>query len=131
MGIRHPCPIHRTVLRRRALLPLRPPGRPAAGRTLPHRCAGRHLTHGPSIHGPSTHTAKDTTVTNPFENNNAPYFVLRNAEGQHSLWPASVDVPEGWDTVFGEAGRQECLDYVESSWTDMRPKSLADAMADS
>lgn len=70
-------------------------------------------------------------MTNPFENNNAPYFVLRNAEGQHSLWPASVDVPEGWDTAFGEAYRQECLDYVESSWTDMRPKSLADAMADS
>ncbi|MFJ6381726.1 MbtH family protein [Kitasatospora sp. NPDC092039] len=68
-------------------------------------------------------------MTNPFENNNAPYLVLRNAEGQHSLWPASVEVPAGWDTVFGEAGRQECLDYVEGNWTDMRPKSLVEAMA--
>ncbi|MET8544163.1 MbtH family protein [Kitasatospora sp. NPDC004799] len=68
-------------------------------------------------------------MTNPFENNNAPYLVLRNAEGQHSLWPASVEVPAGWDTVFGEAGRQECLDYVEGNWTDMRPNSLIQAMA--
>ncbi|GAA3035162.1 MbtH family protein [Kitasatospora sp. NPDC006786] len=68
-------------------------------------------------------------MTNPFENNDAPYLVLRNAEGQHSLWPASVEVPAGWETAFGEAGRQECLDYVEANWTDMRPKSLVEAMA--
>jgi MbtH protein len=68
-------------------------------------------------------------VTNPFENDSAPYFVLRNAEGQHSLWPASVDVPEGWETVFGQAERAKCLEYVETTWTDMRPQSLVDAMA--
>jgi MbtH protein len=31
-------------------------------------------------------------------------------------------------TVFGEAGRTECLDYIERAWTDMRPKSLIEAM---
>jgi MbtH protein len=72
---------------------------------------------------------KDSLVMNPFEDPDANYLVLVNDEGQHSLWPIFADVPEGWKTVFGEAGRQECLDYIEKSWTDMRPKSLIEAMA--
>lgn len=67
--------------------------------------------------------------TNPFEDNEASYYVLVNDEGQHSLWPAFAEVPDGWRIVFGEDGRAECLDYVERTWTDMRPKSLRLAMA--
>ncbi|MEU4096155.1 MbtH family protein [Streptomyces sp. NPDC026673] len=70
-------------------------------------------------------------MTHPFEDPSAPCFVLSNEEGQHSLWPARADVPEGWDIVFGEAARQECLDYVERSWVDMRPRSLVAAMEES
>lgn len=67
-------------------------------------------------------------TTNPFEDDNARYLVLVNDEGQHSLWPVFAGVPSGWNVVFGEADRQECLDYVETHWTDMRPKSLIEAM---
>jgi len=67
-------------------------------------------------------------VTNPFEDPDASFVVLVNDEGQHSLWPVLVDVPDGWRVVFGEAGRQECLDFIEGSWTDMRPKTLIEAM---
>ncbi|WP_269756645.1 MbtH family protein [Amycolatopsis aidingensis] len=67
-------------------------------------------------------------MTNPFDNPDGSFFVLVNDENQHSLWPAFAEVPAGWTVVFGEAGRQECLDYVEENWTDMRPKSLAEAM---
>ena len=63
-------------------------------------------------------------ATNPFEDPEAKYFVLINDEGQHSLWPVFADVPDGWEVVFGEDGRQECLDFIEKNWTDMRPKSL-------
>ncbi|MFD0200428.1 MbtH protein [Saccharothrix carnea] len=66
--------------------------------------------------------------TNPFEDENGTYFVLVNDENQHSLWPHFIAVPDGWRVVFGEASRQECLDHVEANWTDMRPKSLIDAM---
>ncbi|MEV4147081.1 MbtH family protein [Amycolatopsis sp. NPDC049691] len=69
-------------------------------------------------------------MTNPFEDPDGTYLVLVNAENQHSLWPESVDVPAGWTVAFGPAARQECLDHVEANWTDMRPKSLADAMDD-
>jgi MbtH protein len=66
---------------------------------------------------------------NPFDDENGQFYVLVNGEEQHSLWPSFVPVPAGWRVVFGEQSRQECLDYVDSHWTDMRPKSLREAMA--
>jgi MbtH protein len=66
-------------------------------------------------------------VTNPFEDADARYFVLVNDEGQHSLWPIFADVPDGWEVIF-EDGHRECLDFIEKSWTDMRPRSLIKAM---
>jgi MbtH protein len=68
-------------------------------------------------------------MTNPFDDDEAKFFVLVNDERQHSLWPVFADVPHGWTIVHGEDSRQNCLAYIEQSWTDMRPKSLADAMA--
>ena len=67
-------------------------------------------------------------ATNPFEDDDANYFVLINDEGQHSLWPVFADVPDGWEVIFGEDKRQECLDFIEKNWTDMRPNSLIRAM---
>lgn len=67
--------------------------------------------------------------TNPFDDENGRFFVLVNEEQQHSLWPAFAGVPAGWDIAFGESSRQECLDYVEQNWTDLRPRSLREAMA--
>jgi uncharacterized protein YbdZ (MbtH family) len=70
--------------------------------------------------------------TNPFDDEDGSFYVLINDEEQYSLWPAFAEVPAGWRIVHGEAGtpnRQSCLDYVEEHWTDMRPKSLRDAMA--
>lgn len=68
-------------------------------------------------------------MTNPFEDDSAPYIVLVNDEGQHSLWPTFAAVPDGWNVVFGAASRKECLDFIERNWTDLRPKSLIEAMA--
>jgi len=35
-------------------------------------------------------------MTNPFEDENGIYHVLINDEGQYSLWPSFIDVPDGW-----------------------------------
>ncbi|MEU0407410.1 MULTISPECIES: MbtH family protein [Streptomyces] len=67
-------------------------------------------------------------MTNPFEDADGRYLVLVNDEGQHSLWPSFVEVPAGWTVAFGESDREACLEYVEKNWTDMRPKSLIEAM---
>ena len=63
-------------------------------------------------------------MTNPFEEPDGVFLVLGNDEGQHSLWPAAIAVPAGWNPLFGEADRQACLDYIDEFWTDMRPRSL-------
>ncbi|OBK21745.1 protein mbtH [Mycobacterium asiaticum] len=61
---------------------------------------------------------------NPFDDDSRTFLVLVNSEGQHSLWPSSIDVPAGWDVAFGTDTRSNCLDFVEQNWTDMRPASL-------
>jgi|HubBroStandDraft_6_1064221.scaffolds.fasta_scaffold4648228_1 MbtH protein len=68
-------------------------------------------------------------MSNPFDDDTARFVVLVNDEGQYSLWPVFAHVPPGWTVVYGENDRRGCLAYIEASWTDMRPRSLADAMA--
>jgi MbtH protein len=52
------------------------------------------------------------------------YKVLVNDEEQYSLsredWP---DAP-GWRETGKNGTREECLEYVNQVWTDMRPLSL-------
>ncbi|WP_327179563.1 MbtH family protein [Streptomyces sp. NBC_01335] len=67
-------------------------------------------------------------MTNPFDDQDGTFLVLVNDENQHSLWPQFADVPEGWTVAHGPDTHPACLEYVEQSWTDMRPRSLADAM---
>ncbi|MFF5566850.1 MbtH family protein [Streptomyces sp. NPDC012623] len=65
---------------------------------------------------------------NPFDDPGAEFLVLVNDEGQHSLWPVFADVPGGWDVAHDKDTREACLAYIEENWTDMRPKSLIEAM---
>lgn len=67
-------------------------------------------------------------MTNPFEDENGVFHVLVNEEGQHSLWPSFVPVPQGWTIVHESASRTACLDYINKNWTDMRPKSLIEEL---
>ncbi|MGK4585532.1 MbtH family protein [Kitasatospora sp. HPMI-4] len=69
-------------------------------------------------------------MANPFEDPDTTYLVLVNHENQHSLWPAFAEIPAGWTTTHGPTTRQSCLDHIETTWTDMRPTSLIQAMAD-
>lgn len=77
----------------------------------------------------ASHERTEEAMTNPFEDENAKYLVLINDEGQYSLWPAFIDVPQGWSIVHEADTRQCCLDYINQNWTDMRPKSLVKDMA--
>jgi MbtH protein len=67
-------------------------------------------------------------MANPFEDQDGEFLVLVNSEGQHSLWPEAIAVPQGWNVVFGKRERAACLEYVQEHWTDMRPLSLVRAM---
>lgn len=54
--------------------------------------------------------------------------VLVNVEEQYSIWPADRDLPPGWTEVGVQGTKAHCLDYIETVWTDMRPRSLRDWM---
>jgi uncharacterized protein YbdZ (MbtH family) len=60
---------------------------------------------------------------NPFDNPEGSFLVLVNDEEQHSLWPSSMTVPDGWRIAHDSDTRQACLDYIEENWTDLRPRS--------
>lgn len=66
----------------------------------------------------SNNGQEDTTI----------YAVVMNDEEQYSIWPAHRDVPLGWRKVGKEGLKDDCLRYIEEVWTDMRPKSLREAM---
>lgn len=60
-------------------------------------------------------------MTNPFDDPDATYLALVNAQGQYSLWPAFAQVPAGWTIAHGEATRQECLDHIDGAWSVRLP----------
>ncbi|MFJ9566860.1 MbtH family protein [Streptomyces fuscichromogenes] len=67
-------------------------------------------------------------MSNPFDDPDVRFLVLVNGEGQHSLWPEFTEVPGGWTIVFGVSDRASCIEYINTNWTDMRPRSLAAQM---
>jgi MbtH protein len=67
-------------------------------------------------------------LTNPFEDDSAKYVVLINDERQYSLWPETIEIPQGW-TACSAGTRQECLAWIDANWTDMRPQTLVQRMA--
>jgi len=77
---------------------------------------------------PQRRVSKEDDVTNPFEDENGVYHVLVNDEGQHSLWPSFIAVPQGWTIIHKSDSRTACLDFINKHWTDMRPNSLIESM---
>jgi MbtH protein len=56
--------------------------------------------------------------------------VVVNDEEQYSIWPAERDLPAGWRRDGFTGTEDECLAYIDETWTDMRPASLRRWMRD-
>lgn len=56
--------------------------------------------------------------------NSKSFVVVANHEEQYSIWPVERGLPRGWREAGPSGSRDECLDYIERTWTDMRPLSL-------
>ena len=52
------------------------------------------------------------------------FQVVVNDEEQYSIWPADQELPVGWRPEGVTGVRQNCLDHIETVWTDMRPRSV-------
>lgn len=64
-----------------------------------------------------------------FDDETIDYLVVVNDEEQYSIWPAHRDLPNGWYTVGEARSREDCLVHIEEMWTDMRPRSVREAMS--
>jgi MbtH protein len=53
-----------------------------------------------------------------------PYQVVVNLEEQYSIWPLDREIPGGWRAEGPSGSREQCLDYIEKVWLDLRPLSL-------
>ncbi len=70
----------------------------------------------------------ETEARNVDTNDSQTYKVVMNHEEQYSIWPSDRDNARGWMDAGKSGTRQECLDFIKSVWTDMRPLSLRKAM---
>jgi MbtH protein len=63
-----------------------------------------------------------------FDNEDTTFNVVMNHEEQYSIWPADRELPLGWRTAGMTGKKRECLEYIDRTWTDMRPLSLRQRM---
>ena len=56
------------------------------------------------------------------------YAVVTNHEEQYSIWPLEKEIPAGWKAEGKQGQKDECVEYIDRVWTDMRPLSLRKAM---
>jgi MbtH protein len=73
-------------------------------------------------------SSAEWTMTDDELDDATPHRVVVNHEEQYSIWPVDRDVPLGWTIVGVEGTKRACLDHIERVWTDMRPRSLREAM---
>lgn len=50
--------------------------------------------------------------------------VVHNHEGRHSIWPATLPVPDGWVGVDVVGDKSACLAWISENWTDDRPAGV-------
>ncbi|MEJ6475014.1 MbtH family protein [Pseudoalteromonas piscicida] len=66
-----------------------------------------------------------------FDREDEIFIVLINQEEQYSIWPNWKEVPAGWQAVAGVQGsKADVQRYINEHWTDMRPASLRQWMAE-
>jgi MbtH protein len=63
-------------------------------------------------------------MSNENEDDPRTYLAVVNDEEQYSIWWEERELPAGWRATGKRGTKQECLDYIATVWTDMRPLSL-------
>jgi MbtH protein len=81
-------------------------------------------------HHEDMHSSKEGhTMTRNDADDTTIYKVVVNHEEQYSIWPAERQLPLGWREAGKQGLKAECLAYIKEVWTDMRPLSLRQKMA--
>lgn len=49
------------------------------------------------------------------------FDVVISIYSQYSVWLSSRPCPHGWEPVGFRGSREECLNYIETIWSDIAP----------
>ncbi len=77
-----------------------------------------------------THHSRRQAMTSVFDRDDIQFQVVVNHEEQYSIWPDYKAIPNGWRAVGKSGLKKDCLAYIDEVWTDMRPLSLRQKMAE-
>lgn len=59
--------------------------------------------------------------SNPFDNPQGQFYILRNDQQQYSLWPAHCDLPAGWAVVCPPQSAEACNAWLAANWSTLTP----------
>ena len=59
--------------------------------------------------------------SNPFDNPQGQFYILRNGQQQFSLWPHSCALPEGWSVECPPQSLAACNAWLAANWSTLTP----------
>ena len=62
--------------------------------------------------------------SNPFDDPQGACYILRNGQGQFSLWPQQCVLPAGWDIVCQPQSQASCQQWLEAHWRTLTPTNF-------
>lgn len=62
--------------------------------------------------------------SNPFDDPQGVFYILRNAQGQFSLWPQQCALSAGWDIVCQPQSQESCQQWLEAHWRTLTPANF-------
>ena len=51
------------------------------------------------------------------------YRVVVNHEQYYAIWPLDRDIPLTWQAVGFQGTKQQCQEYIQRAWMDLKPRS--------
>lgn len=63
--------------------------------------------------------------SNPFDNPQGQFAILRNGPGQYSLWPQQCDLPAGWHVVCEPQSQEACQEWLAEHGQTLVPSHFA------
>ncbi|MDQ4431306.1 MbtH family NRPS accessory protein [Yokenella regensburgei] len=65
--------------------------------------------------------------SNPFDDPQGQFYILRNAQLQYSLWPQQCDLPAGWQVMLEPRPLEQCNAWLSGQVTTLTPAHYATA----
>ena len=65
--------------------------------------------------------------SNPFDNPQGQFYILRNEQQQYSLWPHHCALPQGWVVECPLQPLAACNDWLAVNWSTLTPAHHAAA----